>query len=461
LFIFFVSFGLPLFAGADEIGLEYGNKLEFTFAEELTPNERDTLERFNKNPAWSPDGNWIAFTDGDGQSIRMVPAEGGIAVTVYKINDETGTKAFIREICFTPDSQKIVFVVVVVDPELGGITLQHDDGSVSYEKSIPNIHSINIYSGEYRILKQGGFDPSWSRDGRYMAYVEFDERTWAGDITIQHNGAPAIYDTITGETRYPADYIMTDISFLNGDYQLNTCRYPRISPDKKTVYLSLTVSESHQIARIPFEGGTPEILTTFTHEGTRCDNIDISPDCSWVCFDTSNQIVLYNIEAGALFDFFTGREYEENTAENPAPSSRALYHVSWAPNGEEICYTMSEYDPEPVYENIYITSFNPGRYSLNGTTVDSRAPAVFSTVGNYPNPFNASTAITFILPKSEQVIVDVYNVAGQKMATLTEGFMTAGTHAVSWDASGFSTGIYFAKVRAGISVEILKLALIK
>jgi len=460
-FLFLQFFSFFISARADEIVIEYGEKLGVTFMEELTPAERDGLERFNKNPVWSSDGIWIAFTDANGQSIRIVPSAGGVAFTVYKINGENSTNTFIKEICFTPDSQRIVFVVAVVDPELGGEIINHEDGSVTYRKCIPNIHSINIFSGEYRILKRGGFNPSWSCDGRYMTYIEFNERTWVGDTTFEHNGAPAIYDTITGETRYLTDYRITDITGLGGDYLLNIFKYPCISPDKKTVYFSLTISGTGQIARISFEGGTHEILTVFSNEDTRCNNIRISPDYSWLCFDTSHEIVLYKIETGEFFNFFTGRKFEERNYGTVESSSQCMHHACWAPDGTEICYNLSMYDTEIVNEYIHIISFNSDRYSGNSTSVNSRTPADFSMIGNYPNPFNPSTTIRFSIPEDNHVTIDVYNVSGQKVVTLENGLVTAGTHSVKWDASGFSAGIYFAKVKADNSMKTMKMTMIK
>jgi hypothetical protein len=68
---------------------------------------------------------------------------------------------------------------------------------------------------------------------------------------------------------------------------------------------------------------------------------------------------------------------------------------------------------------------------------------------NYPNPFNPTTKITFTLPKPEQVTLSVYNTLGQKVATLLDTKMNAGSHDVEFNASDLPSGIYFYRIQIG------------
>jgi hypothetical protein len=67
---------------------------------------------------------------------------------------------------------------------------------------------------------------------------------------------------------------------------------------------------------------------------------------------------------------------------------------------------------------------------------------------NYPNPFNAITAIGYWLLDVSDVELSIYNVLGQKVATLVNGNQQAGQHVVHWDASEFSSGIYYYRLSA-------------
>lgn len=79
---------------------------------------------------------------------------------------------------------------------------------------------------------------------------------------------------------------------------------------------------------------------------------------------------------------------------------------------------------------------------------ESQIPKVYSLSFNYPNPFNPSTLIRYGLPKSSYIILEVYNLLGQKIAELFKGRKEAGIHQVEWDATGFSSGIYFYRLSA-------------
>ena len=72
----------------------------------------------------------------------------------------------------------------------------------------------------------------------------------------------------------------------------------------------------------------------------------------------------------------------------------------------------------------------------------------FALSQNYPNPFNPSTTIEFALPISSQVDIAIYNILGQKVATLFNGYQTTGYHQVEWNASNFGSGVYFYKITA-------------
>ncbi len=89
------------------------------------------------------------------------------------------------------------------------------------------------------------------------------------------------------------------------------------------------------------------------------------------------------------------------------------------------------------------------------------AQAAFALGQNAPNPFNPTTSINFTLPEGDQVMVEIYNVSGQKVDTLVNDFMDAGKHSVVWDASGLSNGVYFYTVKSGDFSKTMKMTLLK
>jgi len=66
---------------------------------------------------------------------------------------------------------------------------------------------------------------------------------------------------------------------------------------------------------------------------------------------------------------------------------------------------------------------------------------------NYPNPFNPVTTIEYQLPQISQVDLSIYNLLGQKVATLVSEKQPSGSYEVEWDASGYSSGVYLYRLR--------------
>jgi len=88
-------------------------------------------------------------------------------------------------------------------------------------------------------------------------------------------------------------------------------------------------------------------------------------------------------------------------------------------------------------------------------------PAIFKLHNSYPNPFNPTTTINYELPRTMNADLSVYNVLGQKVATLIAGMQQAGFHSVEWDASHLAAGAYFIKLQADEFIQIKKSILLK
>jgi hypothetical protein len=88
-------------------------------------------------------------------------------------------------------------------------------------------------------------------------------------------------------------------------------------------------------------------------------------------------------------------------------------------------------------------------------------PTYFYVSQNYPNPFNPETNINFGLPEDNIVNLVVYNVQGEKVATLINEQLVAGSYIAKFDGSLFPSGIYIYKIQAGSYSQIKRMLLIK
>jgi len=80
----------------------------------------------------------------------------------------------------------------------------------------------------------------------------------------------------------------------------------------------------------------------------------------------------------------------------------------------------------------------------------------------YPNPFNPSLTISFSIPTEAEVNVIVYNMLGERVATLLNNSYTRpGFHHLKWNAAGYPSGMYFIKVQTPSYIDTKKALLIK
>ena len=93
--------------------------------------------------------------------------------------------------------------------------------------------------------------------------------------------------------------------------------------------------------------------------------------------------------------------------------------------------------------------------------IDYLLPTQIKLTQNYPNPFNPSTTIEFEIPKSGLVSLFVYNILGQKVGTLIDGYKKAGSYKVEFDASKLASGIYFYKLLSNGSTISKKMIVMK
>jgi len=175
---------------------------------------------------------------------------------------------------------------------------------------------------------------------------------------------------------------------------------------------------------------------------------------------TDSVFLSWSVQARPLTGFKVYRDgIPLATINNPATLS---YIDTGLPNGVFIyyvtaLYTLGESPPcDPVFATVDVTA-NPEE------VVPVTATAL---VGNYPNPFNPRTTITYNIKNDAAVTLEVYDLKGRKIRTLVSGKVKAGSHSVIWkgdDNNGkpVSSGVYFTRMTCENYVSTRKLILMK
>ena len=173
--------------------------------------------------------------------------------------------------------------------------------------------------------------------------------------------------------------------------------------------------------------------------------------------DTDMYMELYDIEGNLLddnddggFDWHSRIEY---VAENAGP----VYVLVRSQDFEG----STDRDPSRAEYNLSITKNDGSPVVIPTSNEDLETPDSFELAQNYPNPFNPSTTISYSIPESVEVDLAVYNILGQRVATLVSTFQTAGSHQVTFDATNLASGMYLYRIVAGDHVSVKRMMLVK
>lgn len=174
----------------------------------------------------------------------------------------------------------------------------------------------------------------------------------------------------------------------------------------------------------------------------------------------------------ALASYYTAGFRVFDITDPTQPKIAAEFDTAPDFTGESFNGTFGVYPFAPS-GNIYVSDQDNGLYifQLEGlpTSVEAPRPPIPDEIvlhGNYPNPFNPETTISYELPAAGAVEIALYNMLGQRLRTLVQEKQRAGAHSVRWDGSDKAgqdvpSGIYFYRFRAGDVVQTRRMLLLR
>ena len=152
---------------------------------------------------------------------------------------------------------------------------------------------------------------------------------------------------------------------------------------------------------------------------------------------------------------------------NPAQPTEVAWYDTYPVNNErnyDGCWGVYAFPSGKIAASdrqtgLYVLKSIVGTLGVSGNSTG--IPENFELRQNYPNPFNPVTKLEFALPKSGYVTLKVFVITGRVVGVLADGFHTAGSHIINYDASMLSSGVYFYRLESGKNNVTRKMILLK
>jgi hypothetical protein len=295
-------------------------------------------------------------------------------------------------------------------------------------------------------------------------YYPYWSATPMGTVNPVTDGASAIYSQVDNNSGSGVAYIYSNegSSFSTGyhSYELENSALPDLQD-------AVTSSQGWFAMGIVDRDGTPTYYINFdgwsqTHPPFIVVDYNYIVPVELTSFTVSanNGTVSLNWETATETNN-KGFEIERKSANSEY--QKVGYVAGFGTTVEPRSYTYSDNNLKSgdyTYRLKQVDLAGAYQYS-NEVEVNVNVPAAFSLDQNYPNPFNPTTMIQYSIPADQQVRLNIYNLLGEKVMTLIDGFRKAGQHEVNFNASNLASGVYFYKLEAGTQSSIKKMILMK
>ncbi|MEE9554046.1 MAG: T9SS type A sorting domain-containing protein [candidate division Zixibacteria bacterium] len=113
------------------------------------------------------------------------------------------------------------------------------------------------------------------------------------------------------------------------------------------------------------------------------------------------------------------------------------------------------------YNSMKMILFKLAPDQTSDVETENDLPIYFAFSQNHPNPFNVFTKISYDIPFDSDISITIYNLHGQLIEILYEGHQNTGKYTITWNASEYPSGVYFARLEAGDRSENIKMVLLK
>lgn len=215
------------------------------------------------------------------------------------------------------------------------------------------------------------------------------------------------------------------------------------------VYLIKTDAFGDTLWTKTLGGSYPEMETGFSVQQTTDGGYIITGDVQYPSWQSALLLIKTNAIGDTLWTKKVGEMSNGNTG----------YDVKQTIDGGYIVTGETNYYINLFYTDLYLVKI--GSDATSAVPVTTTYPFDFSLQQNFPNPFNSSTKIKYLVPKSSNLVIKVLDILGKEIETLVNEEKPPGTYEITWYADNLPSGVYFYQLRVGSFIETKKMVLLK
>lgn len=342
---------------------------------------------------------------------------------------------------------------------------------------------LDLVNSTFRILKTEIY--TWTSSGWFMqgrTIYNYDSNNYLLSVLTEFQLIPGTFLPMMRST-YTNNSAGNPELELTESYNMATSQW---SNAEKSEYVYQTGNPDYMVSETQYDwessAWAPYYKTLFTRNAQLNPTETIYQDYNNGAFENSNREVVVYLADGkkedSIYYYYwsgVGSGWENSLLEiftyNAAGDEDILYIKDWDgfvwTNSEKISFSYDAQNRETEeltqYWEIsaYVNAFREISSYQVTSVKDESAPASFSLKNNYPNPFNPSTTIEYEVLNTGLVTLTVYNVLGQVVAVLQDGYQQAGVYTVQFDGTGLTSGVYLYELAAGNSKITKKMILNK
>ncbi len=340
------------------------------------------------------------------------------------------------------------------------------------EVGSPLAENGGLSAGEYYVVVDG----YGTQEGTYWMEVSVMIPPPALMYNVWKDGNQAAAELPDTALTY-TDY---NVSLLESEYTVNASRLMSLSQPGEVGldvgYVHSEHSNSVFAAKENMEPGAFNLVTPADQASLVIteDNIGSNQIFAWSqSVDPNGSEITYHITWQTETDTGTFEIWDDTTGTAvlvPVENIAGIMTALASATGEYIAdfswsvWADDGYDQVEASNGPRVITVDVGWYL--GIDDVAAIPGVFALHQNYPNPFNPVTTIRYDVPEQSHVTMEIYNLLGQRVATLVNGIQEPGYHAILWNGTNMngaamSSGMYFYHIQAGDFRAVKKLILVK